>query len=443
MEIGWFDRTPDWVKNAEEQRAASYHLGLPHKEVRAKVDVVNKERVIKDKYVCISVQSTTQCKYWNNPTGWDQVVEYLNSKGYKVVCIDKHASFGGRDKLNHLPKGVINKTGDFELQERITDLHNCEFFIGLGSGLSWLAWGLNKDVILISGFSNEKTEFKTPYRIINKDVCNSCWNKHKFDSGNWNWCPEHEGTDREYECSKKITFEMVKESIDRLILKREVYSSAKNWIDVFNEVIEKDIYQKFNKIKDGDLVVDLGSSRGPLYHVNRGKNITYLGVEAFKDNIEIFEKTLTPEEKSKVTILNKYFKEAPEKEVVYESSYYSNLVKSKIGSINFRQILNEVNNRKIDFLKFDIEGEEIKMFEDSYELILQNVRVMSGEVHGTNRNFTRAVDLIKRFKDDKRIDLKITSLDGIDITDKFWSRFLKETGRHQYYTEVIVHLKVL
>ena len=83
------------------------------------------------------------------------------------------------------------------------------------------------------------------------------------------------------------------------------------------------------------------------------------------------------------------------------------------------------------------------MFEDSYELILQNVRAMSGEVHGTNRNFTRAVDLIKRFKDDKRIDLKITSLDGIDITDKFWSRFVKETGRHEYYTEVIVHLKVL
>ena len=29
--------------------------------------------------------------------------------------------------------------------------YNCEFFIGLGSGLSWLAWGLNKDVVFIDG----------------------------------------------------------------------------------------------------------------------------------------------------------------------------------------------------------------------------------------------------------------------------------------------------
>jgi len=217
LKIGWFNHTPDWVKQNEEQRAASYYLGLEHKELKPRVDINNKERMISGKYVCISVQSTAQCKYWNNPDGWDKVVEYLNSKGYQVVCIDRHESFGGRNRDNRIPSGGINKTGDFDLQERITDLYHCEFFIGLGSGLSWLAWALNKDVVLISGFSNEETEFYTPYRVINKDVCNSCWNNHKFDASNWNWCPEHEGTEREFECSKSITFEMVKEQIDKLI----------------------------------------------------------------------------------------------------------------------------------------------------------------------------------------------------------------------------------
>ena len=215
--IGWFDNTPDWVKNQEEQRAGSYYLGLDHKELKPKIDIKNKDKVIEGKYVCISVQSTSQCKYWNNPDGWDKVIEYLNSKGYKVVCIDRHETYGGRDKYNKVPSGAINKTGDFDLQERITDLHHCEFFIGLGSGLSWLAWGVGKDVVLISGFSNEQTEFYTPYRVINKSVCNSCWNRHKFDPSNWNWCPDHEGTEREFECSKQITFEMVKEQIDKLI----------------------------------------------------------------------------------------------------------------------------------------------------------------------------------------------------------------------------------
>ncbi len=215
--VGWFDNTPDWVKNQEEQRAASYYLGLEHKEIKPKIDIKDKNKVIDGKYVCISVQSTAQCKYWNNPEGWDKVIEYLNSKGYKVVCIDRHETYGGKDKFNEVPSGAINKTGDFDLQERITDLYNCEFFIGLGSGLSWLAWGVGKEVVLISGFSNEQTEFYTPYRVINKDVCNSCWNRHKFNPNNWNWCPDHEGTEREFECSKQITFEMVKEQIDKLI----------------------------------------------------------------------------------------------------------------------------------------------------------------------------------------------------------------------------------
>ena len=217
IKIGWFDHTPDWVKQKEEQRAASYYLQLDHEEVKAKVDIINKERVIPDKYVCISVQSTTQCKYWNNPQGWDKVIDYLNSKGYKVVCIDKHEVFGNSSFTNRIPSGAINKTGDFDLQERITDLYNCEFFIGLGSGLSWLAWAVGKPVVLVSGFSNEETEFYTPYRVINKNVCNSCWNREKFDAGNWNWCPEHEGTERQFECSKQISFEMVKEQIDKLI----------------------------------------------------------------------------------------------------------------------------------------------------------------------------------------------------------------------------------
>jgi autotransporter strand-loop-strand O-heptosyltransferase len=119
--------------------------------------------------------------------------------------------------MNFMPNGVIDKTGDLPLQDRITDIYNCEFFIGLGSGLSWLAWSLGKEVILISGFSDPESEFYTPYRVINREVCNSCWNKEEFDKGNWNWCPYHEGTEREFECSKEITFEMIKEKIDKLI----------------------------------------------------------------------------------------------------------------------------------------------------------------------------------------------------------------------------------
>jgi len=216
-DIGWFKDTPRDIKRRNLQYTASHCLSLEYKEIKPKINVENKEKVIEGKYVCIATQSTAQAKYWNNPEGWKRTVKYLNSLGYSVVCIDKYGLFGKGEKMNSIPEGVIDRTGDLPLQERITDIYNCDFFIGLGSGLSWLAWALDKEVILISGFSDPESEFHTPHRVINKEVCNSCWNKEEFNKGNWSWCPYHEGTEREFECSKEITFEMVKEEIDQLV----------------------------------------------------------------------------------------------------------------------------------------------------------------------------------------------------------------------------------
>jgi autotransporter strand-loop-strand O-heptosyltransferase len=114
-----------------------------------------------------------------------------------------------------VPKNCINKTGDLPLEDRINDLMHCDFFIGLSSGLSWLAWACGKPVVMISGFTDIWNEFYTPYRVHNKNVCNSCWNdsNHKFDPANWLWCPRN----KDFECSKQITFEMVKEKINQCI----------------------------------------------------------------------------------------------------------------------------------------------------------------------------------------------------------------------------------
>ena len=205
---------------------AADQLGLPFQEIKPKIALPpNLKNNFKKKYVCIATQSTVQCKYWNNPSGWEQTVDYLQTLGYEVVCIDQHARFGVEGHWNDTPANSIRKNqfNDDEaipLTERINDLYFCEFFIGLGSGLSWLAWALNKPVVLISGFSAPKAEFYTPYRVINENVCNSCFNDvdcMPFDRGDWMWCPRHKGTPREFECSKEITFEMVKKQIDRLL----------------------------------------------------------------------------------------------------------------------------------------------------------------------------------------------------------------------------------
>lgn len=210
---GWEDRIGENPRNLKLTHVPSKILGMEHREDRPKLSFPNVIEPYK-KYVCIATQSTSQCKYWNNKDGWKTLIKFLNSKGYEVWCIDKHHTFGNKI-MNSVPEGAIDKTGDFPLEYRMSQILNAKFFIGLGSGLSWLAWALNKPVVLISGFSKPFAEFSTPYRIINEKVCNGCWNDpaQTFDKSNWMWCPQN----KDFECTKTITAEQVIEKINNLL----------------------------------------------------------------------------------------------------------------------------------------------------------------------------------------------------------------------------------
>ncbi len=91
-------------------------------------------------------------------------------------------------------------------------------FIGISSGLSWLSWASGTPTVIISGFTDEDLEpTKDTIRIINKNVCNSCWSTHEFDPGDWNFCPVNKGTERQFECSKTITSDDVIKKIQDLL----------------------------------------------------------------------------------------------------------------------------------------------------------------------------------------------------------------------------------
>ena len=194
--------------------AAPEILNLEKRELRPLIDKPKLERNINKKYVCIATHSSSYYKYWLRKNGWNDVIRYLKTLGYEVLCIDGDDVADYGSVKMHIPDGCIKKTGMRPLSERINDLYFCDFFIGLGSGLSWLAWALKKPVVMISGFSAENCEFKNPYRVINKNVCHGCWGK-EGDPNDVFFCPKHYGTSRHHECSKEITFEMVKDKIDQ------------------------------------------------------------------------------------------------------------------------------------------------------------------------------------------------------------------------------------
>jgi autotransporter strand-loop-strand O-heptosyltransferase len=199
-------------------RTAAYILGVDPAEEAPRLVLADGTRPIEEPYVCISVQSSTQSKYWNNPTGWRGVIEYLKSIGYRVICIDQKPVHGQGYVWNHIPHGAEDQTGDRPLVERARWLRHAAAFVGLSSGLSWLAWAAGTPVVLISGFTHPNNEFQTPYRVINWHACNSCWNdvRLRFDHKDFLWCPRLAGTDRQFECTRLITADQVIGTLKRV-----------------------------------------------------------------------------------------------------------------------------------------------------------------------------------------------------------------------------------
>ena len=194
--------------------AAQSILGMPRKADWV-IYTPTAERCIKEKYVCIAVQASGIMKRWLYPDGWERVVSYLKELGYRVLCIDGAAKVIADGHLIEMPSGAEDFTGMKPLMERVNLLAYADFFIGLGSGLSWLAHACGIPVILISGFSLPLGEFYTPYRVTNPLVCHGCYNDVRVD---WKeGCPYHHGTEREFECNKSISYFMVKKAIDRVI----------------------------------------------------------------------------------------------------------------------------------------------------------------------------------------------------------------------------------
>jgi len=193
-------------------RAAGYMLGVDPAEAPPRIAIPHDRRPLAEPYVCIAVQSTLQSKYWNNPAGWGEIVDFLKQAGYRVVCIDQKRTHGKGLVWTHMPNGAEDETGERPLVERARWLKHAEFFVGLSSGLSWLAWAVGTPVVMISGFTHPRNEFATPFRVINYHACNSCWNDPlvRYIRDDFLTCPRHQDTPRQFECTRLITAEQVK-----------------------------------------------------------------------------------------------------------------------------------------------------------------------------------------------------------------------------------------
>ena len=196
--IGYFDnldKNPCKPTQIPLQKVATAILGLDFVEMAP--SIAYKPKVPKiGKYVTIATNSTSGCKFWTKD-GWQALINWLMSAGYEVYNVSK--------ELN--PFDNCTQITTPSLESKMDWIAGSEFFIGLSSGLTWLAWTMGKKVVMISNFTEEWNEFSC-IRITNKDVCHGCWQDTPFDPADWNWC-KHKGTNRQFECHTSITADMV------------------------------------------------------------------------------------------------------------------------------------------------------------------------------------------------------------------------------------------
>lgn len=213
----------DWRYSPLDWVGASI-LGLDPFELQSqppKIAYDTEKREIKEPYVCIAAMASGGCKLWMNPGGWEKVIDFLKGNGYRVIDIDGKKITGEGLIYQRLPANAEDFSGmgyGKELADRANLIHHADFFIGVGSGLSWLSWAVGKPTVLISGFSLPYCEFHTPYRIINNYVCHGCFNdpKFSFDGHDTFWCPKHKGTSQHLICSLAITPAQVINAIKRI-----------------------------------------------------------------------------------------------------------------------------------------------------------------------------------------------------------------------------------
>jgi autotransporter strand-loop-strand O-heptosyltransferase len=201
--IGW-----KWDENKEPvlcntiplQQAATNILGLEFKEIKPKLKDIYEILGNRPAYVAIATNSTMECKFWTRE-GWQEVINYMHGLGYDVYNVSKEDN----------PFDNCTKITNTSIENTMDVIAGAKLFIGLSSGLSWLAWALNQNIVMISNFTESDHEFDC-HRITKPDVCHGCWNDPniKLDP-HWLFCPRN----KDFECQRTISASMVIDAIKK------------------------------------------------------------------------------------------------------------------------------------------------------------------------------------------------------------------------------------
>lgn len=213
------------------------------------------------------------------------------------------------------------------------------------------------------------------------------------------------------------------------------WGTSSNWFieTIDREIFQNKIYEKFFEVEKDDIVFDVGASIGPFTYSILDKNPKQ--VICFEPSFEEFPTLVKNTIKGNVYCINKGISSNGGEQVF--NDIYGNINSEGIAhGITFKQVVNDFNLQKIDFIKTDCEGGEYNIFNiENLTWIKNNVRKIVGEWH------LDTVERKEQFKQFRDVYLRvfpnhqIFSVDNIDIKWNLWSEdFI------QYYQQIIVYI---
>ena len=160
---------------------------------------------------------------------------------------------------------------------------------------------------------------------------------------------------------------------------------------ISNEIFDKNIYEKYVKVKEGDVVMDVGSNVGAFTVSILNKNpLKVYCIEPSNTLMGVIKQNT----QNKYVYINKAISDKTSTETIKEGVHIYYNEGDEYETITFKELIDENQIDKIDFLKIDCEGGEYDVFtEENKEWILSNVKHIAGELHlwGT-------IDSVNKFK---------------------------------------------
>ena len=209
---------------------------------------------------------------------------------------------------------------------------------------------------------------------------------------------------------------------------------------VSKEIFIDNLYQKFFKVEEGDIVFDVGASAGPFTYSIKDQKPEK--VYCFEPYDKLYPTLIKNVECENVVCIPKAIFETNGKQEIL-GLFNEDLIltcaeqnRKTVDSITFKSFVKENKIKKIDFLKTDCEGGEYHIFNDeNFEWVKNNVKKIAGEWHLITPEQKAQ---FRKFRDTYLRALpnhEVFSVDKVNIKHDLWSDWFIE-----YYTIITLYI---